>query len=123
MAEHHLTPKQRKAIIALMEVPTIPGAAKLAGVGERTLYTWLRNPVFQSELKRWQADFMEAAARRLVAEVGQAIDVIKNIMTDEQAAPAVRLRAAESILANALKLGELVDLAERVSRLETAKND
>jgi uncharacterized protein (UPF0147 family) len=122
MAEK-ITPKKSKAIVALMTASTIPEAAKLARVGERTLYTWLKNAAFQAELKHWQADYMQGAARRLVVEVDKAITIIKNIMMDDQVPPAVRLRAAESIVANALKLGELVDLAERVTELEAISDD
>lgn len=42
MATHNdkneLSPKQQKAIIALLSEPTITEAAKIAGVGERTLH-------------------------------------------------------------------------------------
>ncbi len=47
-----LTHKQDKALIALLTEPTITAAAKKAGIGERTLYRWLDDPLFAGALRQ-----------------------------------------------------------------------
>jgi hypothetical protein len=41
-----LTPDQERAILALLNQPTIGKAAEEAKVGERSLYRWLKDPTF-----------------------------------------------------------------------------
>ena len=38
-----LSPKQDKALVALLTEPTISAAAKKAGIGERTLHTGVKS--------------------------------------------------------------------------------
>jgi hypothetical protein len=60
-----LNARQDQAVLALVNEPTIGRAAAVAGVNERTLRRWLKQPVFRAEL---------LAARR--EAFGQAIGLI-----------------------------------------------
>ena len=53
MKEHNsiLDIKQEKAIIALLKEPTITRAAKSAGIGETTLYRWLKEDEFEQAFR------------------------------------------------------------------------
>jgi hypothetical protein len=89
-----LSAKQHKALTALMVSNTIADAAAAIGVNERTVYTWLDDPMF-------------AGAYRAV--LNEALSQAR-----------ARLSAANSILDKALKFKELEDLAERMAALEAA---
>ena len=41
-----LSQSQERAVVALLNESTLGRAASVAEVGERTLYRWLREPVF-----------------------------------------------------------------------------
>ncbi|MBT7072518.1 MAG: hypothetical protein HN975_16695 [Anaerolineae bacterium] len=117
-----LTPRQRKALEALTQAGTVTAAAEAAGVARKTVYAWLLLPEFDRELNRATAAALGELSRRLVGMSGQAADTIQDVMNDPDASPAVRLRAADTGLNRLLQLRQLVDLEERVSRLEAAKN-
>jgi hypothetical protein len=51
----NLTAPQRRAIRALMESRTNGEAAKLARIGEATLYRWLGDPIFKAALQEAEA--------------------------------------------------------------------
>src|SRR5215467_4883305 len=57
LAELKLTPKQEKAIFALLEEPTLKKAAATAGVNPTTLWRWLKTTDFRQAymLARWKA--------------------------------------------------------------------
>jgi hypothetical protein len=113
-----LTPKQTRAISALLTAKDVGTAAREAGIGERTLYTWLDEPAFREELKLAERQAIEAVTRRLAGIATHALTVITNIMADETTPASVRLRAATTILDQMLKIRELADLEERIAALE-----
>ena len=113
-----LSPKQYTAINALLAQSGVDSAAKQAGVTQRTLYRWLDEPSFRMALNGAFDAALDAAARGLVRLTEKAIRVVESVLDDEQLHPATRLRAADMIMANVLKLFELRTLAARVAALE-----
>ena len=121
MAENGtLTTKQARAVAALLTAPTTSEAAKLAGVGERTLWTWLNDSVFQAALVREQDAVIAAAVRVLVGELSASHAVMRQLRDDESSAPSLKLRAARALDDSCLKWLELADVQRRLDRLETA---
>ena len=121
MAENdELSPRQLTAIASLLQHGTVTAAAKDADVPERTFYNWLALPEFTAELKRRQSELVDGAYRRLQASITAAVDVLTAIMADTSIAPGIRLRAADSVLSNALRWAEHTDLAQRLDALEAA---
>ena len=115
-----LNTKQRRAIAALIEARTIQDAAQAAGVGERTLYRWLEDPIFARELNKAEGNLIKSAVAALVGDMLQNFDVIKMIRDNTQAADGVRLRAASILDSSLLRWKEMDDLEERIARLEEA---
>jgi hypothetical protein len=106
------------AIAALLSEPTIEAAARKAGVGERTLLRWLAEPAFKAQYRAARRSVVESAVGRLQQAATQAVDaLVKNLTCG---IPAVEVGAAKSVLDQALKAVELVDLAERIEALEQA---
>lgn len=117
-----LTPRQHRAVAALLSCPTISEAAKTAQVSERTLYRWLLDQAFLAELHRRESELINYIARRLVNLADNALRTIQELLDDPEASSSVRLRAAENVLAHLLRVRELATLEERVSLLEAENN-
>ena len=121
MAENSaLTPKQQRAISALLASKTMGEAAQSAGVGERTLYTWLTLPAFRAALSAAEGELIDQAVRRLLRLQDLSIDTIEAVLGDMDASQAVRLRASQLVLEITLKLREQRDVEQRLSALEQA---
>lgn len=117
-----LNTKQRRAIRALLNKPTIELAAKESQVGESTLYHWLRQDDFRQALTAAESDALDNASRRLVSLTEHAISLITQTMADKQMHPALRLRAAQIVLENMLRLRELRSIEQRLAALEGRTN-
>lgn len=113
-----ISPKQRKAIEALVGCANVSKAAEVAGVSRDTLYRWSKLPHFQAALEQSIQDALSELSRSLVAKGNTAVETIGVIMTDRTAIPAVRLRAAELTLSNILRLREQIDIEQRITRIE-----
>ena len=118
-----LTPKQRKAIEALLTTGSVTEAAGRASVSRETIYTWLRQDHFQAALHDATAEAMEGLSRSLVALGDLAANTLKEAMSDTAVAFSSRLRAVEVTFSNLMKLRELIDLERRVSVLERRIQD
>jgi hypothetical protein len=90
---------QTSVIAALMRGATVTEATKQADVDRSTYYVWLKSDAnFAAELdraKREQAESMRAQLRGLA---DTAIATLREILTGKDVAPAVRLKAALSVL-------------------------
>jgi len=112
-----LSPKQHQAIQALIVQPSIPNAATSACVSVRSLYRWLDEPTFRLALNNALDRSIDAAARGMVGLTEKALRIVETVLDDEQLHPATRLRAADLVLSNMLKLAELRTLAQLKSCL------
>ena len=111
-----LSRKQETAIAALLSAPSIKAAAIEAGIGEATLWRWLQLPDFQAAYRLARRQIVERAVSELQAACGESVETLKRNLHCEN--PAVEICAAQIILEQAVKGIELMDLQERVERLE-----
>jgi hypothetical protein len=119
MSENVLTPKQRRALAALLASPTLAAAAAIAGVNVKTLTRWLTQPAFIAGLKEAQTSVIDAAGRRLLQGLDQALDTLSNLMISAES-ESVKRAAASEWLANCLTVREQTDLEKRLIELEKA---
>jgi len=112
-----LSRKQDDAIAALLSTSSIKDAAKACGVSDASLWRWLQLPDFQAAYRAARRQVVERAVSELQGACGEAVETLKRNLTCEQAA--VEIRAAQIILEQAVKGVELIDLQERVERLES----
>ena len=114
-----LTPKQHKALAALLSEPTVKAAAAKVGIGERTLHTWLREPAFDAAYTAARHDAVGRAVGRLQHATGLAVDALVEVLDIRTPARAgVRVAAAKVILDYALRFRELDELENRIAALE-----
>jgi hypothetical protein len=110
--------KMEQAIAALLTRPSIEDAARLAGVGEKTLRRWMREPQFEVRYLRARREVVSQTIARMQQATGAAGVTILKLMTDPNVPAAVRLRAAECVFDLAVRGIELEDLERRLSELE-----
>ena len=119
-----LNTKQRAAIAALLEGQTQATAATAAGVGRQTVSRWLNEPAFSTALRAGSDGAIRAASARLAALTEHAIGAIAATMEQPaQPGAGVKLRAADALLTQALKIREHADVLERLAALEARIND
>ncbi|MFZ2358200.1 MAG: hypothetical protein WA040_02535 [Anaerolineae bacterium] len=117
-----ITPRQTLAIASLLASGKVADAAKAADVAPKTVYAWLNQPAFQAALSDAAAHALRALARRLAGLGDAAADALKDALQDGQPI-AVRLRAAALVTERTPALVQLVDLADRIERLEALLAD
>lgn len=118
-----LTPAQANAVIALLNEPSISRAAKAAGVGERTIHSWLdRDDAFIAAYRKARRQTFGTAIALTARFAPMAVNVLAKIMVDVQAPYASRVAAASNLLRFGRECVELDDLAQRVEALERLQN-
>ena len=116
-----LTQKKQAALQALLKNPTRSAAAAAAGIDEKTLRSYLRDPEFIAAYRAAFDDLVDAATRRAQQTINPAIVTLMQICMDRETSPAVRVSAARALLEFAARLTEVNDLAVRVSALENVE--
>ena len=117
MAENgRLKRADEQLALALASGRRVVDAAESAGLSERTAYRRRAEPDFQARVKELRSELVDAASGRLVATMTKAVVTLKRLLDDEDSN--VQARAAGLLLTHALRVTELVDLAERVAALE-----
>lgn len=117
MIDNDLTPKQKKALAAILSQPTLAAAAAAAGLNIRTLGRYLQLEPFKRALANAESQAIDGAARRLVAGLDLALDTLRDLMqtaTSEN----VRRSAADAWTGRAMQLLELRELDQRITQLE-----
>lgn len=116
-----LSPKQRRAIDALLSGMSKGEAAAAVGVNARTLSRWLNEDIaFFDELQQAGRAAVHDATRRLTATLDTAVSVFQGVMDNPgQEGASIKLRAANYAATHALKLIEVSDILERLAALES----
>jgi hypothetical protein len=119
-AAQELTPRQRKAVEALLTTGEVTAAAQAVGVSRETLHRWLRDPVFVEAVRAAEAQALDDLSRLLVRLGRTAAGTLAKAMSDAATPIATKVRAADATLGRLLQLRELATLEARVTELERA---
>ncbi len=114
----NLSPKQRKAVEALLTTGEVAAAAQASGVSRDTLYRWLKQPPFREAVREAEARALDDLSRLLVRLGRTATATLARAMSDPAAPWPSRVRAADAALGRLLQLRELATLEARVAELE-----
>src|SRR6266496_3274454 len=117
----NLTPKQHKAVAALMSTPTISAAAAAVGVNERTIYTWLDDLAFSTAYRAARREAVQQATARLQQASSKAVDTL--VLLLDSSRPSIQLGAASKILDLAAAAVDRDDLIARIEALEVGRHD
>jgi len=111
-----LTPKQKRAIAAILTARTYEDAIKAARIGRHTFYNYLKQPHFKAELDRQLNDLTDGAFNQLKGASGDAVDTLRTLLNSES--ETIRLRASQSIIDYVVKARELGDISARLDEIE-----
>ena len=115
-----MTPRQQKALAALLTSPSRAAAAEAAGITTRTLQNYLSDPEFQREYQKALSGLISEAAAQAKQSLSPALSTLKEVMTDTEQNGQIRVSAARSLLEFGMKLTEQADILARLQELETA---
>jgi hypothetical protein len=113
-----LTPKQRRAVEALLTTGEVAAAAREAKVTRDTLYRWLKQPDFRQAVRDAEAAAVDELSRLLVRLGRTAAATLAKAMSEPAVPWSTRVRAADASLGRLLQLRELATLEARVTELE-----
>ncbi len=113
-----LTPRQQRALMALLAEPTIARAAEASGVGERSLRRWLAEPAFSRAFRAARREAFGHAISLTQKYAPTAVATLTKVMTDPAATWSARVSAATSLLRFGRDAVELDDLEARLTDLE-----
>lgn len=102
----------------LMTSPSIEKAAQSAGVGIRTLYNWLKDPLFSDAYRRVRRETFNQSVMRLLALNEKAISALETVLNSKNAKHSIKIKTAAIVLENGRSGIELDDLCARLQRLE-----
>lgn len=109
-------------ISALLSSPTLETAAKQCGLSVRQLYDRRKKPEFVRQLHEAQSAAMSGTVRYLQANTATAAETLVDICQNGQQEQ-TRLTAARTLLEQAARLTEVVDVMARLDRLEGIDDD
>lgn len=103
-------------VAALMSSPTLEAAAQQCGMSVRQLYDRRKDPDFTRKLTAAQDDALSGTVRYMQRHTATAAETLVDICNtgNEQN----RLNAARTLLEQTARLTEIVDVIERLEKLE-----
>lgn len=105
-------------IAALLTHGTTKAAAEACKISTRTVYQRMQDVDFKALYAAAKADVLRQSVNVLNNELVEATNTVIEIMHDSDANPAIRLQAAQTVLNNAVRYSERLNIDEtRVSSL------
>jgi hypothetical protein len=114
-ASHRISRRQERLLERLLAGTSIKDAAAAVGVSERQARRWLRDRNVTEAFAAARRMVFAEAVHKLQAASVDAADTLHRALSDPSP---VRVRSAIAILELGRDLAEMVDLNERVGRLE-----
>lgn len=114
------TRKDEAIIAALISNPTVRAASAACGVSETQIYARLRTPAFKAKYDAARRDMLAQSTAYIQGIVSEAVQKMRDVMNDPDAAPQVQLNAAECITRNSLKMTEQADILAQIDELKKA---
>lgn len=118
-----LSPRQQKAIIALLQEPTIAKAAEASSIPVRTMHFWLDQEGFSRAYRKARREAYGQAIALAQRYTPLAVQTLATMMNDHAASTSGRVSACATMLRFARESIELDDLAARVEALEQAEKE
>jgi transposase-like protein len=113
-----LSRKKEHAIAALLSQPSIGGAAKKVGIGEKTLFRWLQLEEFQRAYKNARHQVIDQTIAQIQSVMSEAVQTLLNVMSDVAAPASAKVSAARALLDIGFKVVEIEELEGRIEKIE-----
>ena len=79
-----LPAKQSRAMLAMLEHPTLKDAAAAVGVGETTLWRWSQEPEFKAAYMNARRESVKQSIAHLQSATGEAVTCLRDVMKSEK---------------------------------------
>jgi transposase-like protein len=112
----HLTPKNDLAALALAQGQTRAEAADAAGIGETTLYAWLKDAAFRSLIDQHRKRMVDEAFGSLAKLAAPAFKELDKLLKNRD--PKIRLAAVRTAGALLVRVGSYHSLVGRIEDIE-----
>lgn len=109
---------KEKAIVALLSQRNVEEAARVVGIGVKTLLRWLQIPEFEAAYRQARRKAFAQSMARVQQASSAAVTCLLKVMVDPNTPPSCRVRAADCVLDHATKSIELEDIEARIAELE-----
>jgi hypothetical protein len=113
-----LSERQVKSIPHLVAAPNYEKGRRKAGISRNTLYEWLKDPAFTTELKSQRNQVIDGALDVLKGHVGGAVEALVGLLPTKN--EYLRRTVANDIIEHVMKGKELDELEKRLKALENA---
>ena len=114
--ETKLTVKQAKIIPVLLAAKNYENGCKSARISKTTFYKWLQDEDFAAELDRQRNKIVDAAYAMIAQNVEKAVIALVALLDADD--DRVKRLAANDVINHFAKRREMVDLEERIQRIE-----
>ena len=112
-----------KIISALLTSDTQKEASAKAGISDRTLRSYLANPLFNAEYQRRKQKVLLDATRQIQSNLKTAITALHQIITNETSSDGSKISASRVLLEYGLRFTEITDIMTRLEALEKSFTD
>lgn len=116
-----LSGKQAKALHALLTAGTLTDAAKQSGLGTRTLFRYLKDPVFSERYRAARTEQVKLAVAHLQRIAHKAAAALEKLLDDGYITPSAKASVCKIVLDAALRATELESVEARLTALEQAQ--
>lgn len=111
-----------KAIIALINSPTIAAAARALTIHESTLENWMRDPEFMEQFHIAQQTALGHGLAMIEGTFAENVEVLRELSKDKTVQPATRAAAAGKLIDIAIGISKQRSNATYVKQLEEELN-
>ena len=113
-----LSRNQERVIVALLNHTSVAKASDAAGIGEVTIYRWLKDDGFNSAYRDARRQVVQQGIVKIQKSIAAAVDTLTAIMEDNEAPASSRVSAAKTIIEIGIRATEMEQLEERIEDLE-----
>jgi hypothetical protein len=110
--------KKEDAILALLSQRSVEDAARVAGVGTRTLYRWMKQSEFDAAYRDARYAVYSQSTARLQQMRSPAVSILAKALVDPNSPLATKVKVAEIILDHTTEAMESEDLPARLVGVE-----
>jgi hypothetical protein len=110
------TPRQMQVLPVLLTSPSIEEAARRSEISAKQIHEWMKDPEFYQTLKTMQHALFRDSLSCLKAGTQKAVHTLLALMDEDD--PRIRLLASEKVISQTFKAVEILELEERVSKVE-----
>lgn len=112
-----------KLLEALLVHGTVRQTATAVGLSQNAIYRRLQNDDFRARYNSMQGVLLSVTASSMCDALGDAVNTLRAVVNDKDAADGVRVSASDALLRHACRYVEVANVLERLERLENAMQD